>query len=137
MQARQLAADWLKVSGRDQQGVNTRAYLWHVFSGNRFPSVSGQDALLHYRQQVSDSFIALGNDCKLAFVTDLLPQQSSLADYYVFPKNFAWTMAFTHEEGWCGPYFARHPDYARLDAENQSKLRKRHQAEAARQKGWA
>jgi hypothetical protein len=61
--------------------------------------------------------------------TDVLPASSSWSDYYVFPPDFAWTMAFTHEAGWLGPYFARHPDYERLH-------RKAQKAAVAREKGW-
>jgi hypothetical protein len=93
--------------------------------------------LQQYKRQVGVEFVVLSNDRKLAFVTELLPESSSLTDYYVFPPNLAWTMAFTHEDGWLGPYFARHPDFAKLEAENQHKLQKHRQAEAARQKGWA
>ena len=45
-------------------------------------------------------------------------------------------MAFTHEAGWLGPYFARHRDFATLDAENQAKLRKVQERAEARAKGW-
>ncbi|WP_426321394.1 DUF4275 family protein [Pseudoduganella sp. R-43] len=136
-EASQLADDWLAVFGNNRQGANTKAYLWHVFSGARYPSIAGAEAIQQYEQQAGMEFVVLANDRKLAFVTDLLPTSSSLADYYVFPPNFAWTMAFTHEDGWLGPYFARHPDFVKLDAENQFKLEKRRQAEAARRKGWA
>ena len=133
--AGQLVADGLKVFGGDRHGPNTKAYLWHVFSSDRFSSSFGQQALQLYRQQVSAEFIALSNDRKLAFFTASLPEWSSLTDFYVLPPSFAWTMAFTHQEGWLGPYFARRPDYAKLDAENRSTLQKRCEAEAARQQG--
>jgi hypothetical protein len=136
-EASQLADKWLAVFGKDRHGVNTKAYLWHVFSGARYPNTAGAEALQQYKQQAGAEFVVLSNDRKLAFVTELLPEFSSLTDYYVFPQNFAWTMAFTHEDGWLGPYFARHPDFAKLDAENHAKLEKRRQAETARQKGWA
>jgi hypothetical protein len=132
-----LAAGWLAIYGKNRHGANTKAYLWHVFSGARYPSASGADAVEQYKQQVGREFVVLSNDRKLAFLTERLPEASSLADYYVFPPNLAWTMAFTHEDGWLGPYFARHPGYAKLNAENQAKLQKHLQAEAARQKGWA
>lgn len=45
-------------------------------------------------------------------------------------------MAFTHEQGWLGPYFAKHPDYARLDAANRARIRKREDAARARERGW-
>jgi hypothetical protein len=45
-------------------------------------------------------------------------------------------MAFTHEDGWLGPYFARHASYQGLNAENLAKILKAKKAEEARLKGW-
>ena len=39
-------------------------------------------------------------------------------DYYVFPKNLAWCMCFSHEDGWLGPTFAKHPSYEKLQKKN-------------------
>ena len=117
LEARQLADEWLAVFGKDRHGANTKAFLWHVFSFVRYPNIEGAEALQQYKQQAGAEFVVLFNDRKVAFVTELLPESSSLSDYYVFPQNFAWTMAFTHEYGF-GPYFARHPDFAKLEAEN-------------------
>jgi hypothetical protein len=33
-------------------------------------------------------------------------QKHSL-DIMIWPEGFDWTMAFTHEDGWFGPYFSR------------------------------
>jgi hypothetical protein len=131
-----LVAQWLDVFGRDKQGVNAKAYLWHIFSGGRYPSVSGSDALTQYRKQSAPEYIVLSNDRKLAFATDVLPEECSLADCYVFPPNLAWTMAFTHEDGWLGPYFACHGNFEELDEENRNKLRKARETEKAKLKGW-
>ena len=135
-EAGQLVADWLAVFGKNRRGVNARAYLWHIFSGGRYPSVSGTEAIEKYQTQNAAEFVVLSNDGKVAFVTDRLPESSSLSDYYVFPPNLAWTMAFTHEVGWLGPYFALHPEFTKLNAENELRVRKTREAEAARQKGW-
>ena len=135
-EATALAAQWLEAFGAKRQGVNVRAYLWHIFSASRYPSLSGAQAMAEYEKQVALEYIVLSNDRKTAFVTDALPQSSSLADYYVFPANFAWTMAFTHEDGWLGPYFARHGDFTALNEFNLERVRKLGQAEAARLKGW-
>jgi len=110
-EARQWAADWLAIFGKNRRGIDTSAYLWHVFSYARYPSVHGAVSHAQYRQQTKAPFVVLANDRQLAFLTDLLPEASSLTDYYVFPPNFSWTIAFTHEDGWCGPYFARHPRF--------------------------
>ena len=72
-----------------------------------------------------------------ALVTDQKPTWCSAPDCYVFPRNLAWTMAFTHEDGWLGPFFARHPDFERLQGDNLKGLRKAQRAAAARQRGWS
>lgn len=134
--AADLVALWLDAFGRNKQGVNAKAYLWHIFSYGRYPSVSGSDALAQYKEQCAPEYIVLSNDRKFAFATDALPEECNLSDYYVFPLNLAWTMAFTHEDGWLGPYFARHGNFAVLDEENRNKLRKAREAEMAKLKGW-
>ena len=136
VEAEHLAEEWLAVFGHNRQGANTKAYLWHVFSGARFPSIAGEAAVEQYKRQTGAEFVVLANDRRLAFSTELLPESSSLSDYLVFPPNFAWTMAFTHEDGWLGPYFARHPSFERLNEANQAKLKKVREKEAAQRQGW-
>jgi hypothetical protein len=132
-----LAAQWLDVFGKNRRGMNTKDFLWHVFSGARYPSLSGVAALAEYDKQVAHEYTVLSNRRDVAFVVGERPVDKLLSDYLVFPANFAWTMAFTHEDGWLGPYFARHPDYARLTAENLARVEKERQAAVARSKGWA
>jgi hypothetical protein len=135
-EAQQFVSDWLAVFGRNRKGVNTKSYLWHVFSGGRYPCIDGGAAIDAYRQQTGAEFIVLSNHRDVAFLTELRPESSSLVDYYVFPPNLAWTMAFTHEDGWHGPYFARHPDYSALNVANQARLHKAAEAANARKRGW-
>ena len=131
-----LVVQWLEAFGAERHGVNAKAYLWHIFSGARYPSLSGAEAIAEYEKQIAPEYVVLSNDRKAAFVTDILPQSSSLTDYYVCPVNLAWTMAFTHEDGWLGPYFARHSNFTVLNELNLGKVRKVREAEAARLKGW-
>lgn len=131
-----LVAQWLEAFGARRHGVNAKDYLWHIFSGGRYPSLSGAQAMAAYEKQVAAEYVVLSNDRETAFATNALPQSSSLTDYCVFPVNLAWTMAFTHEDGWLGPYFARHGNFAALNEFNLGKVRKLRQAEAARLKGW-
>lgn len=135
-QAQELARNWLEAFGGDRQGVNTKAYLWHIFSANRYPHASGEQALAEYRQQQAPEYIVLANDRKFAFASDTLPGPCWLSDCYVFPPNLAWTLALTHEYGWLGPYFARHKNFASLNEANLAGLRKALEVEAARRKGW-
>ena len=136
VEASALADAWLEVFAEHRRGANTKAYLWHTFSANCYPSVMGKEALTQYEQQIASEYIVLSNDRDMAFVTDQRPTKSHLSDWYVFPVNFAWTMAFTHEDGWLGPYFARHERFSELNRENELKIRKAREAEAARLKGW-
>jgi Domain of unknown function (DUF4275) len=131
-----LLAAWLEAFGKERQGSNTKAFLWHIFSANKYPNVAGAEALVQYKQQEESQFVVLSNDRKVAFATDVRPDECALSDFYVFPENLAWTMAFTHEDGWLGPYFARHQEFARLNVANLAKLKKLREMEAAKQKGW-
>jgi hypothetical protein len=128
---------WLAVFGSNRKGVNTNAYLWHMFSSGRYPSASGDEAWFQYTSQEATAFIVLCNDRKQAFLTKERPMSCSWSDCLIFPANLAWCMARTHEEGWLGPYFARHPRYADLDIENQAALRKQREAAVAKSRGWA
>jgi hypothetical protein len=131
-----LLAKWLEAFGKNRKGVNAKDFMWHIFSGARYPTLSGNIAWVEYEKQIAPEYVVLSNDRKTSFVTDLLPATANMSDWYVFPVNLAWTMAFTHEAGWLGPYFARHRDYDKLNEFNFAQLRKRAQAEAARAKGW-
>ena len=136
-EATHWTSTWLSAFAKDQEWLKDEQFLWHLFSGGRYPSVDGNSAISAYRAQEGTEFVVLSNDRKVAFLTDQLPESCSLFDYYVFPPNLAWTMAFTHEAGWLGPYFARHPNPGELDRANQAAARKTQEARIAREKGWA
>lgn len=131
-----LVEQWLAVFGADRHGVNAKDYLWHIFSAERYPSLSGDAALAMYGTQTEAEYIVLSNDRKHAFSTDVRPDSCSLSDWYVFPPDLAWTMCFTHEDGWLGPYFAMHSGYAARKEADIAKLRKAREIEEARRKGW-
>jgi hypothetical protein len=131
-----LAIQWLEVFGNDRHGVNTKAYLWHAFSGNRYPNSALDRAVVDYEQQQAHEYVVLSNDRDVAFVTDVRAGQSSLIDWLVFPPNLARTAAFTHEDGYLGPFFAKHPLYDQLNAANLAKLQKAREKESARLNGW-
>ena len=128
-EAVQLSKDWLSVFGKNRHGVNSEDFLWHIFSGGHYPSLEQDAAIQAYDEQPELEVIALSNDLRQALLVDQRPTTSSLSDFYVFPPSFAWTMAFTHEAGSLGPYFARHPNYVDLNLKAQHR-------ELARQKGW-
>jgi len=135
-EAAAMAERWLAVFGNDRQGINAKAYPWHIFCADRYPNVPADRAWEEYAHQEAVAYIVLSNDLKQAFLTPAKPMRCAWIDCLVFPPNLAWTFARTHEEGWLGPYFARHPRHAELDAENRAALRKQHEAQVARSKGW-
>jgi hypothetical protein len=130
----ELVDQWLGVYAQNGFGSLSRQYLWHVFSSGSTPALEGPAALDRYEAQACAQYVVLANDRKSAFLTETRPVRNVLQDWFVFPPNMAWTMAFTHEEGWIGPFFATHPDHARLDSENQALLRGRRQSDTARQR---
>jgi hypothetical protein len=136
VETKALVARWLEAFGENRQGVNAKDFMWHIFSSARYPSLSGNNAIAEYAKQMAPEYVVLSNDRKTSFVTDLLPSTADMSDWYVFPGNLAWTMTFTHEDGWLGPYFARHRNFDKLNEANLAQLRKRAQAGAARANGW-
>ena len=139
-EARQLVRGWIDVYAKNAEGANIEAFLWHAFSSGAFPSVCKREAELRYAEQVASEIVVLSNDRVSALLTDSLPTQCSVSDYLVFPKNLAWSMAFTHEDGWLGPYFAKNSRYDSLVAENirrsRDMQRKALEAERAKREGW-
>lgn len=134
-EARQLTEAWLAAYGRER-APGMSQYKWHVFSYGTYPSAALEDARTLYAEAMSSNYVVLSNDDDEALVTDQKPSSSSLRDFYVFPRNLAWTMAFTHEDGWLGPFFAKHQDFERLNAENLQRIKKAAEAADAKQKGY-
>jgi len=54
-----LVQQWLDVFGRDRQGMNIKAFMWHVFSGSRYPALEGEKASVEYLRQVCCEFVVL------------------------------------------------------------------------------
>lgn len=85
--------------------------------------------------------MVLANNRSSALLTNTLPEYCDAQDFYVFPTNLAWTMAFTHEDGWLSPYFATHSDYGSLVAQDierhRAVQRKAEERERAKKRGWA
>ena len=132
--------EWMQTFFQNKQGANTGAYKWHIFSFEKYPALSGDKAFNKYIQQKASEYIVLSNDNDLAIATDELPTECNIMDYYVFPKNMAWTMAFTHEDGWLGSYFATHKSYESLNTDNVKqfikKEKKQKEIEIAKKNGW-
>ncbi|WHI50480.1 DUF4275 family protein [Microbulbifer sp. MLAF003] len=131
-----IQKQWMATFAKNSQGANTKAYKWHTFSAGCYPSSEGEKARELYNNHSAHEYYIMANDDELVVLTDLKPETVDLLDYYVFPKNMAWCMAFTHEEGWLGPYFAKHPDYEKLNIDNQKQIEKEKQKAFAKSKGW-
>jgi len=133
-----LEKNWIATFCKNKQGTNIKAYKWHIFSSGIYPSIEGKKAKYIYEQQKAPEFIILPNDCNddEAILINQLPLLYDGQDCYVFPKNMAWTMAFTHEEGWLGAYFAKNKNYKALNLENEKQIEKNRQIKIAKEKGW-
>lgn len=89
-------------------------YDWHAFSYGFTPSCSKEAALEAYRRAPLGPLHLLPNDdddeapCLLLEAPAALPVLTDL-DVSVVPHDFSWTMAFTHEDGFIGPFFAAAP----------------------------
>jgi hypothetical protein len=132
---RRLCSQWLQAFGGNGQ-ANTSMFLWHVFSYGQADCLLRPASRDEYARQVAPSFIVLADNGEQALETDVLPTEFSVMDCYVFPPNFAWTMAFTHEEGMFGPYFAKHANCEQLNSENILRIRKNAAIASAKAKGW-
>lgn len=90
---------------------------------------AGDDALKDYSLQYARTYFIMpemfGYKEQVLYQTDEKPEFRGRMDFYVFPKNMAWSMAFTHESGWLGPYFLKHKDYQRLQKKNVEALNAR------------
>lgn len=109
-------------------------FRWHVFSFGVFPCLENEEAVNAYCLESALEYYVFPESGEGDFVLVLneKPPVSLLQEYrdfYVFPKNMAWTMAFTHEYGWLGPYFAKNRNYEKLNQKN-------YMAVEAKNKGW-
>lgn len=90
-----------------------RGYDWHTFSYGYAPAQADFAALRAYEGlAVPARAIVCPHDDRLPAVEIIggarLPDfREHGLDIMVWPDDLAWTMAFTHEDGWLGPYFCR------------------------------
>ena len=101
-------------------------YIWDQADGMRC-NFQRDSAISQYEAQHAPSYYILPNDFglthKSVYVTQTKPTElEEIDDFYVFPKNFAWCMAFTHEDGWIGPLFCKHQNYDKLHKDNMRAL---------------
>jgi len=134
--AKDLCNQWAREYPADYDGIHVKRFIWHVFSFQRYPSVSRHHALAEYEKHEAPDYLVLAYERKEALITSRRPTMASIPDFLVCPLNWAWTMAFTHEDASLGPYFALHRNYIRLQALNEKELRKRREVAAAKRRGW-
>lgn len=84
---------------------------WHVFAREMATCVAEGVAEEAWRDVPDGEVIVVSSWTKAApegWILAHKPDMSGLnLDLTVFPGSLEWTMAFTHEIGWLGPYFAR------------------------------
>ena len=137
VEARRFIDEWVSVYA-DKRSIDCiKEFKWHLFSGGDYKSVEAEEALIEYRSHSAIEYVVIDNKEEVVFTTEQRPEKVALSDFYVCPRNLAWTMAFTHEDGWLGPYFAKHPEYERLEQENQAQLKKQEEKARAKKMGWA
>ncbi len=80
---------------------------WHAFSYGFVYCVERAQAVVEYRTRRTSEIVVLphrdeepGYRCR----STAMPSLDGL-DAYVCDPRFEWTMVFTHETDWCGPYF--------------------------------
>ena len=95
-------------------------YLWHLFSWDLVPRLSGQEARKALAETDSERYLfyyeyppegePLVRAVTLEELTALPEDQGAIhgADWYVVDKDFTWTYVQTHEAD-CGPYFCKAP----------------------------
>lgn len=89
-----------------------RGFDWHVFSYEYVFSLTGDEARNAYRATRERSLVVVPNlddsgvGCVIRF-EEPPNLEGRVDDLYLFPESLEWTMVFTHEDGWCGPYFSR------------------------------
>ena len=84
-------------------------YDWHTFSFEHAKSVAGPEAKAEYLAQPCERFVLIpdghGSRTESGFVVEGPHPDLGGRDMLVVPEDLQWTMAFTHEDGWLGPYF--------------------------------
>lgn len=87
LEVSKLVDSWLHVFGKEKAGINAKAYMWHIFSFECYPSLAGVLAQAEYEKDIATEYIALSNDRDLTFSTDQRPSFCSLRGYLVFPAK--------------------------------------------------
>jgi len=86
-------------------------YEWHAFSYDFARSKSGVSGLaLYLAEAAPEAYVVPEDERDEAFVCHApapIDFSDCRTDILVFPPDFHWTVAFTHEQPELGPYFSR------------------------------
>ena len=107
----QVLARWMAAFARPNPPAPVRGYYrWQEFSFGRHPALSGPVALAVYLEQwpadylIFDEAVGFCARCCSAAYPDLSDLRD---DLYVAHHNMKWTVVFTHEQPYLGPFFAQ------------------------------
>jgi hypothetical protein len=116
-----LADRWRHTFAQSVRGATGQfthlGFDWHAFSYSFVHALQGDAARAEYRsRQRRQRFLVLDGPTMtagFACESETLPSfDRAGVDVYVVPEDFSWTMVFTHEGDWLGPYFTT-ADWAR------------------------
>lgn len=119
----ELAKKWLKAffPGRKdfKRESPTSMFLFDSIVG----AVYGEKAIEEYSKHSALQYFIMDDVLDPTkpeiFLTAQKPiDDGYLRDFHVFPKNMAWCMSFTHEDGWISPLFTKHQSYYALNKKN-------------------
>ena len=84
-------------------------FQWNAFTIGGCPAIRGNRALAEYERQRLAEYIVWSENPEVPMYRCAggNPPVFSGNDVHVFPVDIAWSMSFTHEDGWVGPFFAR------------------------------
>ena len=112
-QREEVEKRWLRVYAanvKKQTGIWIYGgFKWHGFSCNYERAADGQGALQKYQENWPAPFFVFDEKVTWAFrcVAAQYPDFSEFGDdIYVVHHNMKWTMVFTHEQPYPGPFFA-------------------------------
>lgn len=119
----EIISKWCQLFCPTYGGVG---FMWESLR----PDVDGKSAYEIYLYQKARGYIVVHEQGSLGsnkmYSSSSLPKldiDKDLIDLHVFPKNMAWSMAFTHEMGkggmFLGPYFIKNKKYNSLNRANE------------------
>jgi hypothetical protein len=113
---REILQEWRRVYAARLHAITGKwtwlGYDWHVFSYRYAQAYARERASIAYEslEPPARTIVCPHDGLLPAFeiVNGKLPDfRSHGLDITIWPEGFEWTMAFTHEDGWLGPYFSR------------------------------